>query len=128
MAERYILSDGRVVRRGPRLEEAIAAFYTPDVFAERMDEDWASVYINGKEYGRATVLRAVDPVSFNELYRKEIAFYAGGEMDDVLLDIFGIEPIGNGPNFSANRKPGQSNNRKPRTPAKKSGRSAPRRH
>ena len=120
MAERYILSDGRVVRRGPKLEEAIAAFYTPDVYVEHKDEDWAPVYINGKEYGRATVLRAVDPVSFNELYRKEIEFYASGEMDDVLLDIFGIEPIDAGPNYSANRKP--------RTPAKKSGRSAPRRH
>lgn len=120
MAERYILSDGRVVRKGPRLEAAIAEIYTPDVFAERMDEDWASVYIKGKEYGRATTLRAVDPASFDELYRQELAFYASGEMDDVLLDIFGIEPIDNGPNYSANRKSGQSANRKPRkAPAKK---------
>ena len=39
--------------------------YTIDEFEMLMNESFPAVMLSGREYGRGTLLRAVDPVQFN---------------------------------------------------------------
>ncbi len=93
MADRFRAPSGRIVERGPELIRELRRRYTSDYFAERLDEGDETIVIDGKEYYKGQVLRAVDPERFRKYYESELENVTSGDYDDVLTDIFGFERI-----------------------------------